>query len=171
VNYQRDCHTKQINNRRAASRYSKGETVLVKGSPTITHSFEHYSTLMAQDGTYITDNELFTFTQLYGIDIKCFNSDTGSANHYKYYSEDYDQRKKQNRQYVERNGKVARTGHLEILKYAHENGCAWDSTTCEAAEMCGNVDILKYVQEKGCECESKDRIAIRISKHGLGNQR
>ena len=29
--------------------------------------------------------------------------------------------------------KAAESGHLECLKYAHENGCPWDEETCSEA--------------------------------------
>ena len=28
---------------------------------------------------------------------------------------------------------IVKNGHLECLKYAHENGCEWDERTCEYA--------------------------------------
>jgi hypothetical protein len=36
-------------------------------------------------------------------------------------------------------------GHLDCLKYAHENGCQWDENTCAQAAAGGNLDCLKYV--------------------------
>ena len=41
-------------------------------------------------------------------------------------------------------------GHLDCLKYAHENGCPWDKDTCFDAAKNGNLDCLKYVHENGC---------------------
>ena len=41
-------------------------------------------------------------------------------------------------------------GYLEILKYAHENGCPWDENTCCRAAENGYLDCLKYVHENGC---------------------
>ena len=41
-------------------------------------------------------------------------------------------------------------GHLECLKYAHENGCPWDESACEAAARCGHLECLKYAHENGC---------------------
>ena len=41
-------------------------------------------------------------------------------------------------------------GHLEVLKYAHENGCPWDEETCEVAAREGHLEVLKYAHENGC---------------------
>lgn len=34
------------------------------------------------------------------------------------------------------------------LRYAHENGCPWDSTTCRKAASRGNLICLKYGKEE-----------------------
>ncbi len=43
-------------------------------------------------------------------------------------------------------------GHLELLKYAHENGCPWNEVTCRAAAQGGHLDLLKYARANGCPC-------------------
>jgi hypothetical protein len=45
---------------------------------------------------------------------------------------------------------AAFNGHLECLKYAHENGCPWDKYTCSFAAQKGHLDCLKYAHENGC---------------------
>ena len=40
--------------------------------------------------------------------------------------------------------------HLDVLKFAHENGCPWDRKTCEMAACRGHLDVLKYAHENGC---------------------
>ena len=40
-------------------------------------------------------------------------------------------------------------GHLEVLKYARENGCPWDETTCAAAAKNGHLETLKWARENG----------------------
>lgn len=45
---------------------------------------------------------------------------------------------------------AAENGHLNCLKYAHENGCPWDSYTCSNAAENGHLDCLKYAHENGC---------------------
>ena len=47
---------------------------------------------------------------------------------------------------------AASNGHLECLKYAHENGCPWNelSDLFYAAAANGHLECLKYLHEKGC---------------------
>ena len=45
---------------------------------------------------------------------------------------------------------AARGGHLDYLKYAHENGCPWDAWTCSVAADDGHLDCLTYAHENGC---------------------
>src|SRR5680860_920011 len=45
---------------------------------------------------------------------------------------------------------AAKNGHLECLKYAHENGCSWDEITCKSAAENGHLECLKYAHENGC---------------------
>jgi hypothetical protein len=47
-------------------------------------------------------------------------------------------------------------GHLECLKYAHENGCPWDEDTCSMAAGGGNFECLKYAHENGCPWDETD---------------
>ena len=39
---------------------------------------------------------------------------------------------------------------MDVLKYAHENGCPWDKITCQGAALGGHLHVLKYAHEKGC---------------------
>ena len=41
-------------------------------------------------------------------------------------------------------------GHLDVLKYAHDNGCPWSEITCAYAANGGHLNVLKYAREKGC---------------------
>ena len=45
---------------------------------------------------------------------------------------------------------AAANGHLECLKYLHENGCPWGTYTFYAAVRNGNLECLKYLHENGC---------------------
>ena len=45
---------------------------------------------------------------------------------------------------------AALNGHLECLKYAHENGCSWNKHTCSKAAFHGHLECLKYAHENGC---------------------
>ena len=42
-------------------------------------------------------------------------------------------------------------GHLEILKWARENGCEWDQQVCSYAASIGHFEILKWARENGCK--------------------
>ena len=44
----------------------------------------------------------------------------------------------------------ATRGHLECLRYAHEQGCNWSQTTCEHASRAGHLECLRYAHENGC---------------------
>ena len=46
-------------------------------------------------------------------------------------------------------------GHLELLKWARENGCEWDAMTCASAAKSGNLDILKWARQNGCEWDQE----------------
>ena len=39
---------------------------------------------------------------------------------------------------------------MEVLRYAHENGCLWDEETCAAAAEGGHLNVLKYARKNGC---------------------
>ena len=45
---------------------------------------------------------------------------------------------------------AARHGHLECLKYAHEHGGKWGMLTCCDAARGGHWDCLRYAYERGC---------------------
>ena len=47
---------------------------------------------------------------------------------------------------------AAKNGHLECLKYAHENGCPWDGETCYNAAQNGHLECLKYAHENLDPC-------------------
>jgi hypothetical protein len=50
---------------------------------------------------------------------------------------------------------AARGGHLECLKYLHENGCPWDEETCGRAAAFGHLECLKYLYENGCPWDER----------------
>jgi hypothetical protein len=45
---------------------------------------------------------------------------------------------------------AATNGHLECLKYAHENDCSWDKWICAYAAGNNYIECLKYAHENGC---------------------
>jgi len=56
------------------------------------------------------------------------------------------------------------SGHLECLKYAHEQGCPWDEETCEYAATNGDLECLKYAREHGCPWD--DWTCMRAAEYG-----
>jgi hypothetical protein len=40
-------------------------------------------------------------------------------------------------------------GHLEVLKWARENGCPWSEWTCERGDG-GHLEVLKWARENDC---------------------
>ena len=45
---------------------------------------------------------------------------------------------------------IAFKGHLECLKFLHENGCPWNERTCDQAAKKNRLDCLKYLHKNGC---------------------
>ncbi len=60
---------------------------------------------------------------------------------------------------------AARYGYLECLQYAHENGCEWDAKTCSEAASGGHLECLKYARLNGCEWNNKVYLNAKKSKH------
>ncbi|CAL6279836.1 unnamed protein product [Bathycoccus prasinos] len=46
---------------------------------------------------------------------------------------------------------AAKSGHLDILKYLHENGAPWNSWTCTFARKYNRPECLLYALENGCQ--------------------
>src|SRR3984885_15425533 len=49
---------------------------------------------------------------------------------------------------------AAKGGHLEVLKWAHENGCHWNYRTCSSAAQGGHLEVLKWARENGFDWDS-----------------
>ena len=45
-------------------------------------------------------------------------------------------------------------GHLEVLKWARDNGCDWNERTCASAALRGHLEVLKWAQENGCKWDN-----------------
>ena len=60
---------------------------------------------------------------------------------------------------------ASKGGHLDCLKYVHEQGCEWDADTCEAAARGGHLECLKYAHEQGCEWDADTCHSAAIGGH------
>jgi len=45
---------------------------------------------------------------------------------------------------------AARRGHLEVLKWARANNCAWDATTFNQGARGGHLEVLKWARKQLC---------------------
>ena len=50
---------------------------------------------------------------------------------------------------------AAENGHLELLKWAQENGCPWSKSTCISAARGGHLELLKWLRKNGCPWNEK----------------
>lgn len=50
---------------------------------------------------------------------------------------------------------AAKNGHLEVLKYAHENGCPWNVKICSYASLNGHLEVLKYAHDNDCPWDNE----------------
>ena len=41
---------------------------------------------------------------------------------------------------------AAEGGHLEVLQWAHQNGCPWDEQTCAEAARGGHLEVLQWAR-------------------------
>jgi hypothetical protein len=56
-------------------------------------------------------------------------------------------------------------GRLEVLQYAHDHGCPWDTMTCYYAAAGGHLEVLRYAHEHGCPWDLGDCLAWAL-QHG-----
>ena len=40
------------------------------------------------------------------------------------------------------------------MKWAHQNGCVWDSSTCADAASNGHLEVIKWAHQNGCVWDS-----------------
>lgn len=45
---------------------------------------------------------------------------------------------------------AARGGHVKVLQWAQENGCAWDVRACNAAAAAGHLETLQWLRQHDC---------------------
>lgn len=46
-------------------------------------------------------------------------------------------------------------GHLSVLRWAHENGCPWDESTCAAAARGGHLELLQWAIRENAPRDSE----------------
>ena len=51
---------------------------------------------------------------------------------------------------------AAESGHLDALKYLHENGVPWDFHTCAFARENNHLECLVYALDNGCQNDKHD---------------
>jgi hypothetical protein len=56
---------------------------------------------------------------------------------------------------------AAKGGHLEVLKWARENGCPWDELTCANAAERGHLGMLQWARANGCPVGQGGRARAR----------
>jgi len=59
----------------------------------------------------------------------------------------------------------ARKGHLEYLKWAHANGCPWDTNTCSCAALNGHLEVLQWARENKCPWNEDTCMAAAMNGH------
>lgn len=47
-------------------------------------------------------------------------------------------------------GWAARTGNLDVVKWARAQGCPWDAETCAEAARGGHLHVLAWLHDNGC---------------------
>lgn len=62
---------------------------------------------------------------------------------------------------------AARNGHLEILQWAHRHHCPWDAWTCEAAAENGHLEILQWAHQNGCPWDRQTCTNAERNGHSL----
>jgi hypothetical protein len=60
---------------------------------------------------------------------------------------------------------AASNGHIECLKYSHENGCPWDPETTYAAAITGHIECLKYAHKNGCPWHPRTTYSAACNGH------
>ena len=60
---------------------------------------------------------------------------------------------------------VAGNGHLDCLRYVHKNGCPWNDVTTYVAAANGHLDCLRYAHENGCPWDGATTCAAAANGH------
>ncbi len=60
---------------------------------------------------------------------------------------------------------ASKNGHIECLKYFHENGYSWGTSTCSCASQNGHIECLKYAHENGCPWDTETCSYASLNGH------
>ena len=60
---------------------------------------------------------------------------------------------------------AAANGHLETLKWARDHGCPWDERTCAHAAANGHLETLKWAREHGCPWDERTCTCAALNGH------
>ncbi len=58
---------------------------------------------------------------------------------------------------------AAEKGHLEVLQWARSQGCPWDELTCAWAALKGHLEVLQWARSRGC---AWDEDTCAFAAHG-----
>jgi hypothetical protein len=61
---------------------------------------------------------------------------------------------------------AAKSGHLEVLQWARQHGCPWDSRTCSYAAIAGHLDVLQWLRENDATGEVWSESRVRTFAGG-----
>ena len=62
---------------------------------------------------------------------------------------------------------AAKSGAIEILKYAHALGAPWDEWTCASASIGGHLEVLEWARSNGAPWDGE--VCARAAGHGHMN--
>jgi len=46
---------------------------------------------------------------------------------------------------------------LEVLQWAHQQGCPWNESTCAGAARNGHLEVLRWARQQGCPWNGRAR--------------
>jgi len=58
-----------------------------------------------------------------------------------------------------------KNGHLNCLRYLHENGAPWNEISMIRASSYGHLECLKYLHENGCPWNEDCRLQAITNGH------
>ena len=65
---------------------------------------------------------------------------------------------------------AAERGHLEVLRWAREHGCPWESDSCIQAARVGHLEVLQWMRENDATDEVWNENRVRANAAGPRRQ-